>query len=180
MKRINSFLILLVVMFMTVPAMAQKFGWVHSQRVLAEFQEYVDAQNKLNTIRNEYDVEYQNMLKGYNELLQEIDSQSLLLSPEKKQEKQRQAQERAMAIEKYKYDKLGPEGEYYKKTMEITKPIIDKINALIAKIGENEGYDFIFDAASGALLHAVPKFDITDKIIEELNKGAAAATAGKK
>jgi len=178
-KRINSFIILAAVMLMTVPAMAQKFAWVHSQRVLAEFQEYVDAQNKLNTIRNEYDSEYQNMLKDYNDLLQEIDSQSLLLSPEKKQEKQRQAQENAMAIEKYKYDKLGPEGEYYKKTMEITKPIIDKINALIAQIGESEGYDFIFDAASGALLHAVPKYDITDRIIEELNKGAAPAS-GKK
>ena len=161
MKRINSFMVLAAVLLMTVPAMAQKFAWVHSQRVLAEFQEYVDAQNKLNTIRNEYDSEYQNMLK------------------EKKQEKQRQAQENAMAIEKYKYEKLGPEGEYYKKTMEITKPIIDKINALIAQIGENEGYDFIFDAASGALLHAVPKYDITDRIIEELNKGAAPA-AGKK
>lgn len=57
--------------------------------------------------------------------------------------------------------------------MELTRPIIDKINKLIAKIGEEEGYDFIFDASSGALVHALPKYDITDRIIEELNKGVS-------
>ena len=111
------------------------------------------------------------MVKDYNALLEEIDAQSLLLSPEKKQQKMQAAQDKAMQIEQYKYEKLGPEGEFYKKSMELTKPIIDKINKLIAKIGEEEGYDFIFDASSGALVHALPKYDITDRILEELNKG---------
>ena len=84
----------------------------------------------------------------------------------------RVAQDKAMEIEKYKYDKLGPEGEFYKKSMEFTKPIIDKINALIAKIGNDEEYDFIFDASSGALVHASPEYDITERILEELNKSA--------
>lgn len=180
MKRIYAFVIFSMALLLAVPAMAQKFAWVHSQRILSEYQEYVDAQNKLNTIRSGYETEYQKMVTEYQNLLNEIDSQSLLLSPEKKQEKQRQMQEKGMAIEKYKYDKLGPEGEFYKKSMELTKPIIDKINALIKKIGDEEGFDFIFDAASGALLHAVPKYDITDRVIEELNKGATPATTGKK
>jgi outer membrane protein len=162
-----------------VPAIAQKFAFVQSQRVLAEYQEYIDVQNRLGGIRNGYEAEYQQMVKEYNDMIGEIESQSLLLSPEKKQEKMRQAQDKALAIEKYKYDKLGPEGEFYKKNLEFTKPIIDKINKLIAKIGEDEGYDFIFDASSGALLHAMPKYDITDQILEELNKGSA-ATKGKK
>jgi len=152
--------------------MAQKLAYVQSQRILAEYQEYVDVQNKLNEIRNGYDQEYQKMVKEYNDMIEEIDSQSLLLSPEKKQEKMKQAQEKALAIERYKYEKLWPEGELYKKSMEFTTPIIEKINKLIADIGEQEGYDFIFDASSGALVHALPKYDITDLIIEKLNKGA--------
>jgi outer membrane protein len=103
-------------------------------------------------------------------MAEEIDSQSLLLSPEKKQEKMRQAQEMAVAIEKYKYEKLGPEGELYQKSVEFTKPIIDKINKLIEQVGNDEGYDMIFDASSGSLVHALPKYDISDIIIEKLNK----------
>lgn len=170
---------LALVTMLAIPAFAQKFAYVQSQRILAEFQEFVDVQNKLNEIRNGYDAQYQKMLKEYNDMLQEIDSQSLLLSPEKKQEKMRQAQEKATEIERFKYEKLGPEGEFYKKSQELTQPIIDKINKLIAKIGEEEGYDFIFDASSGALVHALPKYDITDQVIEQLNKGAASTTTGK-
>lgn len=172
MKLIKSTLFILFSVLLSLPAFAQKYAYVQSQKVLSEYQEYVDVQNKLNEIRNGYDAEYQAMLKEYNDMIQEIDSQSLLLSPEKKQEKMRNAQEKAMAIEKFKYDKLGPEGEFYRKSMEFTKPIIDKINELIAKIGEEEEYDFIFDASSGALVHASPKLDITDRVLEELNKSA--------
>ena len=172
MKTLKWIILLAVFFVFTIPAMAQKLAYVQSQRILAEYQEYVDVQNKLNEIRNGYDQEYQKMVKEYNDMIEEIDSQSLLLSPEKKQEKMKQAQEKALAIERYKYEKLGPEGELYKKSMEFTKPIIEKINKLIADIGEQEGYDFIFDASSGALVHALPKYDITDLIIEKLNKGA--------
>lgn len=179
MKVLKSILVFSFVIMLAAPAIAQKFAYVQSQKVLAEYQEYIDVQNRLGGIRNGYEAEYQQMVKEYNDMIEEIESQSLLLSPEKKQEKMRQAQEKALAIEKYKYDKLGPEGEFYRKNLEFTKPIIDKINKLIAKIGEDEGYDFIFDASSGALLHAMPKYDITDQILEELNKGSA-ATKGKK
>lgn len=174
MKLIRLMIITAIVALFTVNGFAQKYGYVQSQRILAEYQEYVDVQNKLEEIRNGYDAEYQAMVKQYNDMLEEIDSQSLLLSPEKKQEKMQQAQEKALAIERFKYEKLGPEGEFYRKSVEFTKPIIDKINALIAKIGEDEEYDFIFDASSGALVHALPKYDITDRIIEELNKSATA------
>ena len=179
MKLNKMIITLALVTMLAIPAFAQKFACVQSQRILAEFQEFVDVQNKLNEIRNGYDAQYQKMLKEYNDMLQEIDSQSLLLSPEKKQEKMRQAQEKATEIERFKYEKLGPEGEFYKKSQELTQPIIDKINKLIAKIGEEEGYDFIFDASSGALVHALPKYDITDQVIEQLNKGAASTTTGK-
>jgi outer membrane protein len=170
---------LIFVILLSVPLLAQKFAYVHSQKILSEYQEYVDVQNKLEEIRNQYDAEYQQMVNEYNTLIEEIDSQSLLLSPEKKEEKMQQAQEKALAIERYKYEKLGPEGEFYRKNMELTKPIIDKINNLIQKIGKEEGYDFIFDASSGALVHAdSDKFDITDRVIEELNKGVSTTTQG--
>lgn len=149
-----------------------KFGYVNSQRILDEYQEAVDVRNKVEEMRNQYQVEYDNKVKEYQALAQEIESQSLLLSEEKKQEKMRQLQDKAVEIDKYKYDKLNPEGgEFYKRNQELFKPVIDKINTVIKKIGTVEEYDFIVDASSGALLHAAPKFDLTSQVLEELNKG---------
>jgi outer membrane protein len=164
---------MIFIVLLTTGSMAQlKFGYVDSQRILQEYQEAVDAQNKLEEIRNQYQAEYDNKVKEYQTLAQEIESQSLLLSEEKKQEKMRQLQEKAVEIDKYKYDKLNPEGgEFYKRNQELFKPVIDKINTVIKKIGTVEEYDFIVDASSGALLHAAPKYDLTSQVLEELNKG---------
>jgi outer membrane protein len=181
LKTIKSYLLAgVIIAIFAVPSFAQKFAFVHSQKILAEYQEYKDVQTKLNDIRNAYDSEYQLMVKEYQDLYSEIESQSLLLSEEKKQEKMKQLQQKQMEIEKFKYDKLGPEGELYQKSMEFSKPILDKINKLIAKIGEEEGYDFVFDAGTGALVYALPKYDITDRVLEELNKGQKTTKKGSK
>ncbi|MEJ2054873.1 MAG: OmpH family outer membrane protein [Calditrichaceae bacterium] len=158
MRPIKIVLTLAIVMFFTLPVMAQKFAYVNSQEILSKYQDYVDVQNRLEEIRSGYDAEYQQMVKEYQD---------------------QQAQEKYIAIEKFKYEKLGPEGEFYQKSMEFSKPIIDKINNLIAKVGEEEGYDFIFDAASGSLVHALPKYDITQKIIDELNKNSTSTSTNK-
>ena len=178
-RSIKFVVMVLLIIGFVLPAAAQKFAYVNSQEILMKYQEYVDVQNRLEEIRNGYDAEYQQLVKEYQDLMEQIESQSLLLSPEKKQEKERAAQEKYLAIEKFKYEKLGPEGEFYRKQMEFSRPIIEKINGLIAKIGEDEGYDFIFDAASVALVHALPKYDITKMVLEELNKKSASSGTTK-
>jgi len=153
-----------------------KIGYVDSQKIMANFQEAIDAQNKLEEIRSAYQAEYEGKVREYQEMAQEIESQSLLLSEEKKKEKLRLLQDKATEIDQYKFEKLNPEGgEFYRKNQELFKPVLEKINAVIQKIGKVEEYDYIIDASSGALLHALPKYDLTDQVLEELNRGVTAS-----
>jgi Skp family chaperone for outer membrane proteins len=110
------------------------------------------------------------MLQRYENLVKEIENQSLLLSPEKKAEKEREGQELGMAIEQFRYQKLGPQGELYKKNLELTQPLYDKIDQIIQRVGDEEEYDFILDVVQGVVLFAKPQFDITNRVIEELSK----------
>ena len=129
----------------------------------------------------EYQAEYENKVREYQEMAQQIESQSLLLSEEKKKEKLRLLQEKATEIDQYKFEKLNPEGgEFYRKNQELFKPVIDKINLVIQKIGRVEEYDFILDASSGSILHALPKYDLTTQVLEELNRGVKSTTAAPK
>ena len=169
-------MVLFLFAFVTAASAEVKIGYVDSQRIMAEFQEAIDAQNKLEEIRNQYQAEYEGKVREYQQMADEIESQSLLLSEEKKKEKLRQLQDKATEIDKYKFEKLNPEGgEFYRKNQELFKPIIDKINVVIQKIGKVEEYDFILDAASGMLLHAMPKYDLTQQVLQELNKGTSTA-----
>ena len=173
--------ILIVTLLVLVSSVSLVFGqleigYVDSQKIMAQFQEAKDAQQKLDQIRGEYQAEYENKVREYQALAQEIDSQSLLLSEEKKKEKLRLLQDKATEIDQYKFEKLNPEGgEFYRKNQEIFKPVIEKINLVIQKIGRVEEYDYIFDATSGVLVHALPKYDLTDQVLEELNRGVTSS-----
>ena len=177
MKRSTLLISLLFLISAFSVSQAQiKLGYIDSQKILAQYQEAIDAQNQLEQIRNQYQAEYEAMVREYQGLAQEIESQSLLLSEEKKKEKLRELQVKATEIDKFKFEKLNPEGgEFYKKNQELFQPIIKKINDIITRIGAEEEYDMVFDASSGALLHALPKYDLTSRILEELNKGASAS-----
>ena len=50
-----------------------KMGYVDSQKVMAQFQEAIDAQNRLEQIRNEYQAEYETKVREYQQMAEEID-----------------------------------------------------------------------------------------------------------
>ena len=147
-----------------------KIRYINSQRILSEFPEALEIQKQLDGIRAGYESEYNTMLQRYEGLVKEIENQSLLLSPEKKAEKEKEAQDLGMSIEQFRYQKLGPQGELYKKNLELTQPLYDKIDQIIQRVGAEEEYDFILDVVQGVVLYAKPQYDITNRIIEELSK----------
>ena len=80
MKRtIPIFIILIVLASISLSFAQLKIGYVDSQKILAQFQEAIDAQNQLEQIRNAYQAEYETKVREYQQLAQEIESQSLLL-----------------------------------------------------------------------------------------------------
>lgn len=173
-KILNTAVVLAVSMlFLWSNGHAQnKIRYLNSQTILDNLPEAKEIQKRLDEIRSGYESEYTQKLQQYEGLAKEIESQSLLLSPEKKSEKERSLQALRQEIEQYQVDKLGPQGEFYKKNIELTKPLYDKIDAVIQRISEEEDYDFVLDVVQGVLVFAKPEFDITNRIIEELKKGS--------
>lgn len=149
-----------------------KIRYLNSQEILDQLPAAQEIQKKLDGIRSDYENEYSQMVKDFEDLAKEIESQSLLLSPEKKSEKELELNNLRMKIENYQRDKLGPQGEFYRKNLELTKPLYDKIDTIIQRISDEEGYDMVFDVVQGVLVFAKPEWDITDRVLEELNKGS--------
>ena len=62
-------------------------------------------------------------------------------------------------------------GLLVKRQEELISPIINDINEILNRIGKDEEYDYILDAEQGGVLYANEEHDISDYILEELNKG---------
>ncbi|MDZ7340646.1 MAG: OmpH family outer membrane protein [candidate division KSB1 bacterium] len=172
--------IALMVLIFVLPAFSQnlKIGYVHSQKILATYKDALDVQKKLDEIGRQWENEGMEMQQKIQQLREQYEAQSLLLSDAKKKEKEQEIQTLILQLQKFQQDKFNPQtGEYYKKQAELLQPVYDKINAVIKKIGDDEKFSYIFDSAAGGIVHAsADQPDLTDRVLAELNKGQATKT----
>jgi outer membrane protein len=153
-----------------------KLGYIDSKKILEGYKESQDAQKQIQEIKRRWEEEANSMQQDLRAKVEELDSQALLLSDERKREKQTEIQNLDTRLNLFLQEKFGQEGEIFKKQGELLQPVIDKINATIKKIGTEEKFDYIFDVVQGSILHASSSQpDLTNKVLEELNKSVAAA-----
>ncbi|MFQ5824166.1 MAG: OmpH family outer membrane protein [bacterium] len=186
MKSFKFYLFIAVVLTVTLafgnrPASAQlKIGYINSNKILETYKEAVDVRKQLQEINAQWENEAKDMQKEIQELLDQLESQSLLLSDERKQAKQQEIQNLNLKYQRFLQEKWGPQGELAKKEAELLKPVFDKINEAIRKIGNSEGFSYIFDVINSNILFASEdQPDLTDRLFDELNKGLPAQSNPK-
>ncbi|MCI0698263.1 OmpH family outer membrane protein [candidate division KSB1 bacterium] len=159
------------------PVAAQlKLGYIDSQKILEKYKEAQDAQKQLQDLNRRWEEEAKNMQQELQTKLEELESQALLLSDERKKEKETELQNLNIRLNQFQQEKWGNQGEVFTKRAELMQPVINKINDVIKKIGTDDKYDYIFDVVNGNILHvSASQPDLTEKVLEELNKSVAAA-----
>ncbi len=164
------------------PAFAQlKIGYINSQKVLEKFKDAIDVKKQLADLNTQWESEAKDKQLEITKLQDQLESQSLLLSDQRKQEKVQQIQTLGQQYQLFLQTKWGQQGEGVKKEVELLQPVYEKINTAIKKIGQAEGYQYIFDVVAGNILYASDdQPDLTEKLLAELNKELAASTTDGK
>jgi outer membrane protein len=163
-----SLAVLLCVAFFASLSQAQvgRYGYVDSERVFSEFKEWDKAQEEFNTQYKAWDDEAKEMQKELEDMIVEYEKQKLILSADKKKEKEAAIEAKRQSLDAFTKEIFGPGGTAERKNNALVKPLMEKLNAAIEKVATEENYDFIF--TSEALAYAKKDYDITDKIIEAL------------
>jgi outer membrane protein len=156
--------------FSTSFAQQLKIGYVDVQRLKAEYKEYVAAQEKFNKLMAGWQAKADSMQKGMQELSDKLEKQNLLLSEQAKNEIREQLLVKQNEYQLFVNQVMGTEGEAAEKEYELSKPLIDKINAVIRLIALKENYAYVLDSTAGTVLFAKDELDITNKVLAELNK----------
>jgi outer membrane protein len=147
-----------------------KIGYIDSQRIFAEYRETQEAelvyQKEVDQWKAEADAKEQEIAK----LQEELRAQSLMLSEEKQREKKLELDKKLEEYQKFVGETFGEDGLAARRNRELTQPIVDKINGILERLSETEGYSLVFDIANANIVYAKKEFDLTDRVLEELNK----------
>ncbi len=162
--------VVLILCSANIFAQAVKIAYVNSDRILAEFEEAKEAQTKLDIEARKLEDEYRGMLGKLDSLNRDYERQKMIMSDTRRQTKENEITQLQQTIQRYQVEKMGPEGEIYQKQAELVGPVLEKIKAVIEKVGKENKYDFIFDTVAGNILYAEPVHDLTDKVLYELTR----------
>lgn len=143
----------------------EKIGHVNSLFIISEMPEYATAQSTLSKEEEELAKAYEVLITEYlekeNELIEkgpemmdairESKTNYLMSLQQKIQDFEVSAQEDLMAREE-----------------QLLEPILDKANTAIQEVAKANGYTYVLDVASGAVLYAPDAKDINDLVLTQL------------
>ena len=172
MKRVVLFLALACLLLPAAARADVKIGYIDSEVLKERLPEFREAQRKLDQLRQDYENQAKDREAKLVKLQEDFRKQELLMSEARKAELQAYFEEKVRQLQAFTQEKFGPEGELMRKNIELSEPIFKKINDALKVLAEEDSYDFVFDAAapSSGLVFADDNFDLTEKLLESLEK----------
>jgi outer membrane protein len=146
-----------------------KVGFINSQEIFVRYKGTEDAQRKFDEEKQRLEQEIESKKQEIEELRADLERKSLLMSEETKKERLSELEKKEQEFQQLYFDAFGEGGSIVKLNAELTQPIIEKMNIVLNDLGEKEGYDIIFDVAPGGIVYANEGFDLTDRVLDELN-----------
>ncbi|MCP4705087.1 MAG: OmpH family outer membrane protein [candidate division Zixibacteria bacterium] len=149
-------------------AQAVKNGYIDSDKIFLEYTEWNKAQEEFNTDYNAWEVQAKEMQTEFEEMLEEYNRQRLILSDEKKKEREAAIEAKKKALDAFTGQVFGPGGEAERRNNALIQPLLEKINAAIEQVATDGNYDFVFNSAG--LAYAKKDYDITEKVLDILEE----------
>ncbi|MEA3266931.1 MAG: OmpH family outer membrane protein [Candidatus Fermentibacteria bacterium] len=141
-----------------------------SDLVFESLGEVNDARELLEIEIDEWEL-HADSLQEEIDLLEEDLSRTLMMSPERRQEKETLLAEKKIQIEAFLSSIFGPGGTMERRNEELVSPIIAAINEAVLEIASEEDIQIVLDASAGQVVYAEASVDITDKVIDMVVRG---------
>jgi len=167
MKRIIILCVLLAGMVTSLSAQL-KIGYILSERIRGEYEEFKEAESQLQLEYRKVQFEFDQRVKKLDSLKQDYEVKRLM-SLDKGESIKQEIEQTEKQIQTYQAEKVGPQGELMRKQAQMEYDILGKVKKAVDKVAINGGYDYIIDASVG-LLYYKPKYDLTDDVLHELRK----------
>jgi Skp family chaperone for outer membrane proteins len=152
-----------VMMFLGVASAADKFGYVDLARIFSEYTKTKEYDKVLNDKQAAYETDRDKKVNEVKQLQDKIN----LLNDKEKEAKKPSLEEKVKALQDYDREK---QTDLRKEQDEKMKELLKDIDDAVKQHAEKEGYTLVFN--DRVLVYQSKALEITDKIIDILNKGS--------
>jgi outer membrane protein len=148
-----------------------KIAYVRSDVISQRLADYRDADNTLKSENSQWLSDASKMEADIHTKEAELDELRLILTPERRKDLEDALDKARKDLQKYRQDTwYDEESKYIKRRKELMEPVDAKVNDAIYKVAEAQGLDIVLDTVAGNVVYAKPGLDLTDKVLEELQK----------
>jgi Skp family chaperone for outer membrane proteins len=141
---------------------------IDSQRIAEEYEAARDAQEQYQKFVRELEREVGDKEKALSALMEEIESQKLLLGQDALATKTQQFERQRAEYFQFR-ESIDQRAEAEYKTR--IQPILDQIKTIVERLGKERNYGLILDSAAISVLYVNPEFDLTNDVMQALVRG---------
>lgn len=146
-----------------------KFAYVDMEKIIDGYVLFADARKQAETKIREAQLSDRAELEKYQAAIDELENK--LAGPLTPEAKTQAEQEYKAKVEEALEFRDGLLSKYKKIERDAFEPVYKKVYEKVKSYADKNGYKVVFDY-SATLLYAAPQYDITDKILMELNEEA--------
>ena len=170
MKKIVLTIVLGVILTTLAFAETEKIAYIDTDRIMMTSTETQEAQTILVGERQKWEQEIADIDTEIEQLYADYESKKMILTESGKQE----AETKIMSMTETRQNKVqelfGENGKFIQRQNELLAPILNKLKTVIEKVSVENNYSIVLDASAGSVLYAKPSLDITDAILDEMQK----------
>jgi outer membrane protein len=144
-----------------------KLGTVDLRRALAETEEGRKARSNLKRDFDKKQKELDEQQEEVKKAIEDLNKKRTLLPADTVRQKEAELQER---VGKVQQTYMRHQQDLAAKEEEATKPIVERLQRIIAKIATAENLTMVFDQ-NGGVIYAKPHLDLTNEVIRRFNAG---------
>ena len=166
MKRI---IIILLILFPLITFAEEKIGYVDTDRVINSYKGLSALKSQINMQINQWKRELGAKKLEIKRLKEDLNNKELVISNEMKLEKENEIKRKEREYAQFIDSIWGEGGLLEKKKKEYSMVITVKIDTIIKRIAQEEGYTIIFDKSKSGIIYSKDVIDITNDVIDALN-----------
>ena len=166
--KMRNFIFLILISFLYSQEL--KISFVDMERILKEYEGIKESKEELNKLVKEWEEELLNKKRVIDSLKNLYEKERPSLSDEAKIKREREIKVKEEEYKRFLEEIWGKDGKLKEMTKKFVEPHVAKVQKTIEKIAKDMGYDLVIDISKDVILYSSQKVDITDLVLEELNR----------